>query len=331
MITANHDPLIESLQANEASEVVRLLGAGRSVTERFHFGRTLLHVAAESGSLECARVLLERGADIEAYDEAGHTALIYTLGAGHAGLAAWLITAGALLHYRFTTKDTPEIRERLRRAYEEIAAQSRQAHPELYRVLDDASLDIDQEAFAREQAENFVATAINAKEVYAVHHCANLASLQLLAQQPSISWNMEDGAGYWPLKTFAEHGDAAIVEWLLRHGAEPNFTSTGDTALHAAVSRGHLECARLLLHAGANPNQQDVDGCVPLYGVASDEMLDLLLAHGADPCIGDQCDFKPSHWVEDPKLKARLLALERQEALRPKAIRPKRIKPRSRL
>jgi ankyrin repeat protein len=321
MSTANHDPLTKALQANEASELVRLLNAGRNVTERFHFGCTPLHVAAESGSLECARVLLERGADIEAHDEAGHTALIHALGAGHAGLAAVLINAGALLDYRFTPKDTPEIRDQLRRTYEKINTQARQAHPEVYRVLDEASLDIDQEAFAREMAESLVAVAISPKEVHAVHHCANLATLQLLAQRPSISWNIHDGAGDWPLKTFAESGDADIVAWLLGRDADPNFTSTGDTALHAAVARGHLECARLLLHAGANPNQQDVDGCVPMYRVASDEMLDLLLAHGADPCIGDQCDFKPSHWVEDPKLKARLLALERQtKVLRPTAI-----------
>ncbi len=40
MTAANHDPLHKALQANGASEVVRLVDAGRSVTERFHFGRT---------------------------------------------------------------------------------------------------------------------------------------------------------------------------------------------------------------------------------------------------------------------------------------------------
>ena len=115
------------------------------------------------------------------------------------------------------------------------------------------------------------------------------------------------------MKTFAESGDAAAVEWLLQNGADPNFNSTGETALHTAVLRDHIPCARLLLAAGANVNQQDVDGSVPLANVASEEMLDLLLAHGADPTIGDQCDFKPSHWVEAPKLKARLLALEKQK------------------
>lgn len=151
-----------------------------------------------------------------------------------------------------------------------------------------------------------------AREIHIVHHCANLATLQLLARLPGLTFDLHDGAGYWPLKTFAENGDAAAVEWLMRHGASPDFTSTGETALHAAVAGSHVGCARLLLEAGANPNRQDVDGCVPMWRVASDEMLDLLLAHGADLSIGDQCGFKPSHWVEDSKLKARLLSLERQ-------------------
>jgi hypothetical protein len=149
--------------------------------------------------------------------------------------------------------------------------------------------------------------------MHAVHHCGNIETLELIAQQPGVSFNVSDAGGYWPLKSFAEQGDAKTVAWLLQHGADPNFTAIGDIALHTAVIRDHLECARLLLDAGANPNQQDVDGCVPLWGLQSEPMLDLLLARGADPTIADQCGFKPSHWVKDSKLKKRLRAAEKQE------------------
>lgn len=311
-----NDPLIAALKSDDTAEVVRELKAGRTLTEKVYFGRTPLHVAAMNGATKCVRLLAERGALLEARDDAGHSPLISALEAGHAETAAVLIQLGAHLTYRHTPDDSPAIRERLRRDYEAVTAASRAAHPDVYRLLDEASLDFDPEAFQNEMLDNCVAASVSPSEIHAIHHCATLEVLQLFAQQPGKAFDLHDGAGYWPLKSFAESGDEVAVEWLLRHGASPDFTTTGDTALHAAVAGNHLDCARLLLEAGGNPNQQDVDGCVPMWRVASDAMLDLLLAHGADPNIGDQCNFKPSHWVKNPKLKARVLALERKSTNR---------------
>jgi ankyrin repeat protein len=77
------------------------------------------------------------------------------------------------------------------------------------------------------------------------------------------------------------------------------------TPLHIAA-----KCARLLLEAGANPNQGDVDCCTPMVRVASMAMLELLMEHGADPNIPDQCGHKPSYWATNAELKNRLLAME---------------------
>lgn len=306
------DPLIAALKSNDTAGLLRELAAGRALTERFYFGRTLLHIASEAGATECVRMLVERGASLEARDQMGHTPLISALGFGHAKTAAALIDSGARITYRHTPDDSPAIREQHRRDYESIQAASRAAHPDVYQILDDASLDLDREAFEKEMADSYVAIAIAPREIHAVHHCANLETIQLVHRQPGVTFDLEDGAGYWPLKSFTEKGDADAVKWLLQHGASPDFTSTGGTALHTAVANSHLDCARLLLDAGANPDQQDVDGCVPTQSVANDAMLDLLLAHNADPNIPDQCGHKPSHWVTDPRLKARLLSLERK-------------------
>jgi ankyrin repeat protein len=311
-----NDSLIAALKSDNTAAVLQELAAGRALTERFHFGRTPLHIASENGATECVRLLVERGAPLEARDEAGHTPLIYALAWGHAKSAGVLIESAALLTYRHIPDDTPAIREQLRRVFENASTASKAAHPEIYQVLDDASLDLDREAFQKELADSLVSSAISLKEIHAVHHCANLETLQLLARLPGVTFDLHDGAGYWPLKSFAERGDFDAVNWLLRHGASPDFTSTGETALHSAVANNHSECAQLLLDAGANPNQQDVDGCVPMWRVRNDAMLDLLLAHGANPNIPDQCGNKPSHWVEDPKLKSRLQSLEREHRRR---------------
>lgn len=308
----SNDLFLSALKSDDIAGAVQALDGGRQVTERFHFGRTPLHVAAESGSPNCARLLVERGASLEAHDEAGSSPLLPALGNGNVETAAVLIELGALLSYRFTPNDSSEAREQHRRNFEAASKMAKQAYPELHQLLNDAPCEIDQEAFERELQESFVMVAVSPKDIHAIHHCNCLATLQLVGAQPGVSFDLHDGAGYWPLKSMCENRDSAAVAWLLHHGATPDFTSTGGTALHTAVINDSLDCARLLLEAGANPNQQDVDGCVPMGGVENEAMLDLLLAHGADPTIGDQCNFKPSHWVKDPKLKSRLLALERE-------------------
>lgn len=308
----SNDLLLSALKSDDVAGAAHALDGGRQVTERFHFGRTPLHVAAESGSTNCARLLVERGASLEAHDEAGSSPLLPALGNGNVETAAVLIELGALLSYRFTPNDSSEAREQHRRNFEAASTMAKQAYPELHQLLNDTPCEIDQEAFQKELQASFVMVAVSPKDIHAIHHCNCLATLQLVGAQPGVSFDLHDGGGYWPLKSMCENGVSAAVAWLLHHGATPDFTSTGGTALHTAVINDSLDCARLLLEAGANPNQQDVDGCVPMGGVENEAMLDLLLAHGADPTIGDQCDFKPSHWVKNTKLKSRLLALERE-------------------
>jgi ankyrin repeat protein len=306
------DPFLQALEANNASEVIRHLETGRRVEERFLFGRLPLHIAAECGATECVHVLLQRGADREACDQGGHSALICALQAGQVETARYLIMAGALIRYSFAPSDTPELRDQLRSQCQKIFAEARKARSIASRLAELSLSRAEAEAMNREMLDMVVGAVVSPKQIDAVHCCSNVPCLELLASLPDVSFNVCDDAGEWPLKVFAEDGNGEAVQWLLQHGADPDFTSTGDTALHSAVFRDHLECARLLLNAGANPNQQDVDGAVPLASVKSEAMLDLLLAHGADATIGDQCGFKPSYWAEGRKLKARLRALEKQ-------------------
>ena len=63
------------------------------------------------------------------------------------------------------------------------------------------------------------------------------------------------------LHLMAKRNDVAAVKWLLDHGADPsalwNHWDAAVTPLHLAVLGGHLEVARLLLAAGANPRIRD--------------------------------------------------------------------------
>lgn len=100
----------------------------------------------------------------------------------------------------------------------------------------------------------------------------------------------------------AEDNDTERIRWLLDHGAKVDLTSTGSTALHAAVGADAREAVALLLGAGANPNAQDVDGWTPLFCAQSREVIRTLLEAGADPTLTDQAGFGPEHWLKDPIL-----------------------------
>ena len=110
----------------------------------------------------------------------------------------------------------------------------------------------------------------------------------LLALDPSLAAARRQGQ--WgdrtPLHVAAQHGHAAVVEALLRHGADVMARDEGDhaTPLHWAAEGGHLEVVRMLVEAGADVNLADRDGVTPLAharrrGFA--EMASILEAAGA--------------------------------------------------
>jgi hypothetical protein len=63
------------------------------------------------------------------------------------------------------------------------------------------------------------------------------------------------------LHLLSKRGDAVAMEWLLKQRANPNALwahwDSDVTALHLAVMQNHIEIARLLLSAGADPRIRD--------------------------------------------------------------------------
>jgi hypothetical protein len=90
----------------------------------------------------------------------------------------------------------------------------------------------------------------------------------LLEAYPSeyvIYVNSQADMGDTPLVWASEMGNAVVVEWLLKMGADPNKCEyDGWSALHWAARNGHVDVAKLLLSNGAHIDQQDGTGHVPL-------------------------------------------------------------------
>lgn len=101
-----------------------------------------------------------------------------------------------------------------------------------------------------------------------------------------------------PLMKAAWDGEKEIVEVLLAAGADVNAQAPGwgETALGQAVSRDHVEIARLLVEKGAKLESRNKQGFTPLIQAAAAgklEMVTLLLEKKANPNAEDDVGFTP--------------------------------------
>ncbi len=90
-------------EAGSAQLVTRLLDAGVAATATGPLGETALHTCARSGDVAAAKVLVARGAPLEAGESwRGQTPLMWAAGQGHAAMISMLIEAGANPNTRST-------------------------------------------------------------------------------------------------------------------------------------------------------------------------------------------------------------------------------------
>jgi len=102
-----------------------------------------------------------------------------------------------------------------------------------------------------------------------------------------------------PLWKFAFAGDVAGVQRELDGGADINGGDiAGITPLHIAIQEKRADVIELLIRSGANVNQPDKHGNVPLWTAVqnwdrTNNILRLLLLAGADPRIANHFGSSP--------------------------------------
>jgi len=106
--------------------------------------------------------------------------------------------------------------------------------------------------------------------------------------------------GWTPLHIAASIGDLATVKLLLRYGAAIDPVHEEGTPLLVAVQDGHLPVVRELIAAGANINVRDSLGG-NLVSIAAgrrhEEIVRLLVQLGIDPCARDNEGRDAVYWA----------------------------------
>ena len=139
---------------------------------------------------------------------------------------------------------------------------------------------------------------------------AGFASVELikllLRYMPDLNqaWYGNNYMGYASRKNHRWGGPRLdVIQLFLEHGTDPNRANWfGVTYLHLQAKDGRESVAERLLEFGANINAIDDEYCATPLGWAAiwgqKEMVEFLVAHGAEPNLAREAWAKPLAWAE---------------------------------
>ncbi len=275
----NQDPMYLAIRSGDTARVTALIGAGNraavvNAKDRRGGATPLMHAAAV-GSLDTLRVLLDRGADVNAKSAAGASALMWA--ATDLAKVQLLLDRGA---------DVNAVSEAGRTALWLAAAT-------------DGAADVVRLLLAR-GANPHAVDSEKATTLYAATVGNDTDTIAQLVNA-GVNVNTPNFMGSTPLMNAAMAGNVAAAKLLLAKGADVNAVSgppgqqvkNGTIALGTftplllASANGPLELVNVLLAAGADVNAKEARGMTPLmYAVATDHgdpaIVKALLARGAN-------------------------------------------------
>ena len=279
--------LVEAAKNQDRDAVRALLQQNVDVNTAYGDGTTALHWAAYFDDAVIADLLIRGGADVNKVNDLGVTALaLATSGA----MAEQLLKAGANPNIVSSTGESP------------LMSAARTGGVEIVKALLGHGANPNAKENVRGQTALMWAAAQNHPDVVRVllEHGADVHARTLTASQlfytgeasgagrNATDWVMRtiDTGGSTPLMFAARQGNLASARILLAAGANPNETrADGMSPLVLASFSGHGDFAAFLLSKDANPNAADV-GYAALHTAVlrgDVELVKTLLMYGANP------------------------------------------------
>jgi ankyrin repeat protein len=248
-------------------------------------GLTPLLFAARQGCLDCTKILLKAGAEINAADPNNISPVLMATINGHYDVGAFLLDQGA----------DPNIADETGRTA-------------LFAAVDMHTMPASNRPSPNEVDNNLTSMdLINALLAHGANVNAQLKKIQPYRTKLDRGDDTMLGTGTTPMLRAAKAGDAEVIQALLAKNADPKIpTKSGITPLMAAAGLGTKEedttgrkvtqtdavaSIQLCLKAGVDVNAADNQGDTALHGAAQkgyDQVVQFLVDHGAKLDIKDK-------------------------------------------
>lgn len=281
--------LIQAVKGHDLQAARTLVTEGADVNAVQPDGTTALHWAAYHEDAEAADLLIHAGARVNATNDLGATPLWLAAAHGSAAMIDRLLSAGADPNLALAEGETP------------LMAAARAGSARAVTLLVEHGADVNARERVRGQTALMWAVAEHHPDVVQAllaHHAdvsarsvvrsrlinAGADGTQRLSTDRTNIFEEEEG-GFTPLLFAAQQGDVDSAALLVAAGADVNDRApTGASALVVAAHSGHPRLVGFLLDKGADPNS-DAAGYTALHAaiVRGDlELTKTLLARGAN-------------------------------------------------
>ena len=249
-------------------------------------GLTSVHSAAQGGHLECLRLLIENGAEVNSVSKKGETPADLAAQGGHiecfrflrenGGGESGLVLVGKNANLKHSNNDA---KFKMLESITPVIISAFHGDSACLRLLIEKYRDVN-----KVDSEGI-------SPIYAAAYSDRLDCLRLLIEMGG-DVNKSDDDGRTPLHVAASKGHFKCLRLLLEKVDDVDVsTKDGATALHFAAADGKANCIRLLLDQGAdiNGNSKSAHG-TPLQCAKINNhtgCVELLLRNGANDVVED--------------------------------------------
>ena len=273
---ADGDSLFEAIRAGDVQRVRAAIRAGTDANTRDETGATLLMYAVIHGSRECISLLLDRGADVNAANRYGSTALMWA--GGDASMVKSLLGRGAAVDAQTTDGTTA------------LLVAARYGNLESLRLLLEHGASGAISPNVREELLRIAYSNSDSTMLRILERFGLKLTYGFELRGPVVSPNVTQ---------------PAVMRRFLELGASPQETATTSTitlpALSYAAGQAAAPAVAALLDHGADPNARGSRGLTPLMMAAAVddtvEATELLRARGADVALRDEAGRTALDWA----------------------------------